>query len=312
MMSPLARWKKRLTEPVFPGLVVQFSRTTASGIRFSGIEKSLVAHFITPLPPGVLAPSFDRPNILDAKVLERVLRDGRAKLGGAGGDTSLLVPETCVRVYVLNFDRLPTSPTEREELFRWRIAKLVPLKAAETRLGYDVISSNGQAKVVLSLGVSEVLGEYEAVCARAGFKVRSLSVPALLLSRLVKPDNPGNILIVSCEEDHVSLLALLGGELSLYRIKPLPAGGAGLMNAPWKRDQIIREIETTMNFIEDKEQKRITGLWVRPIAWPEGANAAADLRARWPSLQISSEFPGPETLRASERHILAPLIGQVL
>jgi hypothetical protein len=311
-MSPWTRWKKHVTEPIFPGLVVQLSRTSASGIRFSGIEKSLVAHFITPLPPGVLAPSFDRPNILDAKVLERVLRDGRSKLGGSGGDTSLLVPEMCVRVYVLNFDRLPTSPAEREELFRWRISKLVPLKAVETRLGYDVIKSNGQAKVVLALGVADVLAEYEAVSARAGLKVRSLSVPALLLSRLVRPDNPGNILIVSCEEDHVSLLALLSGELSLYRIKPLPAGGAGPMNAPWKRDQVIREIETTMNFIEDKEQKRITGLWIRPLAWPEGADTATDLRARWPTLEISSEFPGPEMLRASERHILAPLIGQVM
>jgi len=311
-MSPLARWKRRMTEPIFPGLVMELSRTAAAGIRYAGAEKGVVAHFSASLPPGVLAPSIDRPNILDAKALERVLRDGRAKLGGGGGDAALLVPETCVRVFILSFDRLPASPAEREELFRWRIAKLVPLKSAETRLGYDVISSNGQAKVVLALGVAEVLGEYEAVFARSGFKVRSVSVPALLLSRLVRPDNPGNILVVSCEEDHVSLLALLGGELSLYRIKPLPAGGAGAMNAPWRRDQIIREIETTMNFIEDKEQKRITGLWIRPIAWPEGADAAADLRARWPTLEISSEFPGPETLPPSERRILAPLIGQVM
>ena len=310
MKSPWIRWKDYLTEPILPSLVWQLSRRSAVGIRFSRKDRSLGARFLGALPPGVLAPSFDRPNILDAKALEHALRDGRARLGADGGDVSLLVPETCVRMFVLTFDGLPASPAEREELFRWRIAKLVPLKSAEMRLGYDVIKSNGQAKVVLALGAAGVLEEYEAAFARVGFKVRTLSVPTLPLAGLVPPGDSENVLVVNCEEDYVSLLALLGGEISLYRVKPFLSESAAPAEESERRDLIVREVETTMNFIEDKEKTRITGLWIRPAAWPERSDAAAELGRLWPSIRVS-EFPGPAGLGTAERRALTPLLGLV-
>jgi hypothetical protein len=311
MTSPLTRWKKRLIEPIFPALAWQLSRTAVAGVRFSKKDKSLAAHAIVPLAPGILAPSFDRPNILDPKALDRALRDGRTKLGADGGDVSLLVPETCVRMFVLTFDGLPVSPVEREELFRWRIGKLIPLKPAEMRLGYDVIRSNGRSKVILALGTAGILAEYEAAFARAGFKVRTLSVPTLPLAGLVPGDVSGDgTLVVNCEEDTISLLAILGGEISLYRTKPFQADAAAPPDGARKREQLVREIETTMHFLEDKEKVRIGGLWVRPVAWPDGADAVDDLRERWPSLRVS-ELPGPDSLRPAERRLLAPLLGQV-
>jgi hypothetical protein len=307
MKSPLARWKNYFTEPVFPSFIWQLSRDSTAGIRFSRKDRKLGPYFIAPLPTGVVIPSFDRPNIPDASALEQVLRDGRAKLGADGGDISLLIPETCVRVFVLTFDALPSSPAEREELFRWRVAKLVPVDSSEMRLGYDVIKANGQAKVVLALGAGRVLEEYEAVFARAGLKVRTLSVPTLPLAGLVPRDEAGNALVVNSEDDHVSLLALLGGEASLYRVKPFFAEGTGPGEDSQRRDLVIREIETTMHFIEDKEKARISSVWIRPVFWPDGT--VAELRKRWPSLRVA-EFPGPRELRPAERRVLAPLIGQ--
>jgi len=312
MKSPLARWKQFLTEPIFPALGFQLSRTTAAGVRFSKKEKGLAAHALVSLPPGVLSPSFDRPNILDPKALEKAIRDGRAKLGADGADVSLLLPETCVRMFVLTFDALPASPPEREDLFRWRLGKLVPLKPAEMRLGYDVISSDTQAKVILALGAASVLGDYEAAFARAGLKVRTLSVPTLPLAGLIPGEAAGSgALIVNCEEDYVSLAAVLGGEISLYRIKPFMTGAASPEEAGRRLDQIVREIETTMNFVEDKEKARIDSLWIRPVAWPDGADAVGDLRGFWPTLRVS-EFPGPGALPTAERRVLAPLLGQVM
>jgi hypothetical protein len=311
MKNPLARWKKHLTEPVFPALAWQLSRTAAAGVRFAKKDNSLAGRAVAPLPPGVLAPSFDRPNILDPEALDRTLRDGRAKLGSDGGDISLLVPETCVRIFVLTFEGLPVSPLEREELFRWRIGKLVPLKPADMRLGYDVVRSNGAAKVVVALGTAEVLGEYEAAFARAGYRVRALSVPTLPLAGLLPAAGARNgDLVVNCEEDSLSLLAVLGGEISLYRTKPFPAGFPDAGDGGGRRDQILREIETTMHFLEDKEKASIDGLWVRAVSWPAGADAVADLRKRWPSLSVS-EFPGPGGITPAERRLLAPLLGQV-
>lgn len=312
MKSPWTRWKQSLIKPIFPALAFQLSRTTAAGVRFAKKDKGLAAHALVSLPPGVLAPSFDRPNILDPKALEKAIRDGRSKLGPDGADISLLLPETCVRMFVLTFDALPELPPEREELFRWRLGKLVPLKPAEMRLGYDVISSDPQAKVILALGAASVLGDYEAAFVRAGLKVRTLSVPTLPLAGLIPGEAAGSgALIVNCEEDYVSLAAILGGEISLYRIKPFMSDSGTPEEAERRLDQIIREIETTMNFIEDKEKARIDSLWIRPVAWPDRADAVADLRGFWPTLKIS-EFSTPEGLTMTERRVLAPLLGQVM
>jgi hypothetical protein len=310
MRSPFTRWKRYLTEPVFPSQAWQMSRTSVAGVRFAKKDKSLAARFLAPLPPGVLAPAFDRPNILDAKGLERVLRDGRGRLEGAGGDVSILVPEACVRIFVLGFEGLPASPSERDELFRWRIGKLVPLKPGEMRLGYDVLRSNGESRVVLALGMNEVLGEYESAFARIGLKVRTLSVPTLPLAGLLRGKETGNVLIVNCEEDHVGLLVLLEGEVALYRLKPFLPEAAEPLSEERRRDQIFREIENTMNFLEDKEKKRITAIRVRPTAWPDGRDAVVELAGRWPALSVS-EFPGPAALGPVERRTLAPLLGQV-
>ncbi len=319
MKNPLAGWKRFLTEPIIPALAWEVSRTAVAGIRCSKKdsrrdarkEKCVSSHALASLPAGAIAPSFERPNVTDPKALEKAIRDARLKLGADGGDAALLVPETCVRMFVQTFDGLPASPNEREELFRWRLAKLVPLKPADMRLGYDVIKSNGQAKVILALGAASVLGEYEAAFARAGFKIRTLSVPTLPLAALLPPQAAdGGALIVNSEEDYISLAAVLGGEISLYRIKPFLADSGSPDAAERRLDLIVREIETTINFLEDKEKARIDALWVRPVAWPDGADAAADLRRFWPSLQVS-EFPGPESLTLEERRVFAPLLGQV-
>jgi hypothetical protein len=311
MIAFIDRIKDYLSEPVFPPAVFHLTRTCLSGIHYSKKEKKVTAHFILPLMTGLLEPSFDKKNIQNAAALEKTLREGKAKLGQDSSAVTLLIPEICLRVFVLTFDSLPSSPAEREEILRWRLNKLVPFKSADMRISYDVLKSNGRVKVLLALARVDVVREYENLFSRLGLKVRTIGVPLLNLVGLVRFEKPGHAMIVNIEEDYVSLLAVLDGEVSLYRFKPFLQDSQNPMSPLQKMDQVVNEIENTVHFIEDHEKKKIGVVWVRAAVQRLDGGTASALKERLPSLQVA-EFSAPLPLKSQDQQLLAPLIGQVL
>lgn len=311
MIAFIDRIKDYFSEPVFPSSVFHLTRTCLSGIHYSKKEKKVTAHFILPLAAGILEPSFDRKNIQNAAALEKTLREGKAKLDQDGGPAALLIPETCLRVFVLTFDSLPSSPAEREEILRWRLAKLVPFKSADMRISYDVLKSNGRIKVLLALARTDVVREYESLFSRLGLKVRTIGVPVLNLVGLIRLEKSGHAMIVNIEEDYVSLLAILDGEVSLYRFKPFLQNSQNPMSPLQKADQVTNEIENTVHFIEDHEKKKVGLVWVRTALQRPDGGIVSLLKEKLPALKII-EFSTSLPLRSQDQHILSPLIGQVL
>jgi len=297
------------TAPLHPPAVFLVSRSRVGAVLRAGRDAHLAAQVVVPLAPGALEPSFDRRNVVQPAALERAVRDAAARLGRTGGSAGLMLPEACLKVFVLPFESLPSSPREREEVFRWRLAKLVPLPPAEMRMSFAVLKAAGQTRVVLALARAEVVREYEDAFRRAGLSVRDVGVPALNLLSLARLDAAGHALVVNLEDDHLSLTALLDGRAALYRFKPFLHD----LNAPStladKAAQAASEVETTIRFLEDKEKKKITAVWVRAdVAAPEAAVAA--LRDRLPGLAVR-ELDVPAPIRPPDRHFLAPLAGQV-
>jgi len=310
MASPLDRLKEYFTAPIFPPVVLGFSRTRVSGVLLARKEERIASHFVLSLPAGCLEPSFDQKNILDAPVLEGVLRRGSPGLGPVPDGIALLIPETCTRLFVLTFESLPSSPAEREEIFQWRLNKLVPLKPGELRISSNVIRSGNQAKVILAAARVSVIQEYESLMERLGMKVRAIGVPAFNLLGLVRLEPPGHAVLVNVEEDYVSLLAVLGGEASLYRLKPFLQEADGPEGEGRRMDQVVNEIENTVNFIEDREKKKVQSLWVRAVVGRPEADVLSALRERLPALKING-FASPWPVPSQDLNILSPLIGQL-
>jgi len=311
MKALIDRMKTYFTEPVVPPAAFELSRTYLSGVYYSKKRKKITSHFVLPLAPGVIEPSFDRKNIIHPAALEKALREGKRKLGQDGGPAALLLPETCLRVFVLTFDSLPRSPVEREEILRWRLSKLVPFKPADMRISFDVLKSNGQAKVFLALARTDVVREYESLFGRLGLNVRTIGVPVLHLAGLVRLEKPGHALIVNIEEDYASLLVLLDGEVSLYRFKPFLGDSLGPMTSLQKMGQVADEIENTVRFIEDRETKKIQAVWVRAAVQKADGDVPAALKEKISPLKIM-EFSSSLPFRSPDLLFLYPLLGQVL
>ena len=310
MAALIDRLANFFNEPIYPASAYQLARTYLSGVHYSNKEKKITAHAVAALPAGVLEPAFDNPNITDPAALEKAVREAAFKLGPLGGAVSLLLPEACLRVFILTFEALPSSISEREEMLRWRLNKLVPFKPGEMRLSYDVLRSNGQTKVLLALARADVVREYEALFGRLGLKVRTAGVPVLNLLSLARLEPPGHAMIANIEEDSLCLLAVLDGEISLFRFKPFLQDASNPMSPARKMEQVADEIDNTVRFLEDREKKKIASVWIRSIVEGAEEDGLAVLKDRL-SPMLVSEFPSPCPLEFRDRHVLSPLIGQV-
>jgi hypothetical protein len=310
MRISLAGLKKYFLEPPALDFAFGLSRTRLAGVRYSRREKRIAAHVILPFAAGGLEPSFDGKNVRDPAALERTLREAKSRLGPDGSPVALLVPESCVRLHLLTFDALPASPAERDEVVRWRLGKLIPFKPDEMRLTYTILKANGQTRVVAALAREDVIREYEQLFGRLGFDVRMVGVPGLYLPGLIRRDADGLTLVVNLDDDYVSLIAVLGEDIVLYRMKPFH-GPAGTAPAPGESaGPILHEVETTIRVLEDRERKKIDAIWVRAVD-EAGEALVNSFKDKRPSLRLGT-FSVPLAATVRDQNILAPLIGQML
>ncbi|MEW5900786.1 MAG: hypothetical protein AB1715_04930 [Acidobacteriota bacterium] len=295
-----------------PPAVFQLSSSFVSGIQVAVKERKIKNAAILSLPPGLVQPHFDRKNVTDPASLAAVMKEALRKLHVSGKWAACLLPESCLKVFVLQFDSLPASPAERENLVRWKVKKQMPVIPDDTRLSYEVISSARPVKVVLALARKAVIEEYEALFAGVGLKVGAASVPTLSLLNLVDSEKDGDLLVANIEDDSLSLAAVTQSELALYRHKAL--GGDRTAGIPGDQsvENIVKEIENTIHFIEDREKREIRSLWLRTGMRERAANVVAELGERF-SGAIRMVDPLPlASLSPEERSILAPLFGQII
>jgi len=305
------RIKNYFTEQLLPPAAFELSRHYLSGIHFSIKEKKVKSHFISLLKGGTLEPSFDKTNILNASSLGQKLKEGARRLHYSGNSVSLLLPESCLKVFVFSFDNLPSAAKEKEEFIRWRLAKLIPLRGADLQISFNIIPSNNHQKVILTLARTETIGEYESFFTGHGFKVRFIGIPALALLNLINSKEAQDFMLVNLGEDEMSLAVVLNSELALYRHKTFLVDTLQAMTGTERTAQALNEIENTIHFIEDKEKRKINSIWLRSTSLEDEESCLSFLKEKisLPLQIIQPAFPLNLSLR--EKQLLSPLLGQI-
>lgn len=305
------RLKNYLTTPPLPSAAFQISANQLSGICALSKERKIKHHFISPLKDTMIEPSFDKKNIKDEAYLEEEIRKGKQMLHLSESKIACLIPERCLRVFVFSFASLPSAQMEREQVIRWQLKKQVPLLPDDARLSYDVIKSNKNLKILVSLARASVIKEYENVFARAGLKVRVVGVATLSLFDLLKREE-GNLMVINLEEDYIALMAVLNSEIVMYRIKPFVLEEKTPLSVNKRINNVVQEVENTINFIEDREKKKIDSVRIRLGISNQKEEILSVLREN-----LSLPLEGIEASLASrlnfrESQILSPLFGQIL
>ena len=303
----LKKFRTRFVDRPLPNAVFELAPGRLCGIRVSARGRPARKRFILPLETGALGPSFDRPNVISAGSVKRVIEEGMKVLGLGGGTISLIIPETCVRIFILTVDSVPSGPGDRDAFVRWRVGKLMPLLPEDLRLDYDFSAGPGPRKIIVAAAREAIIREYEDLFQSSGMKVGTVTIPSLSLVNFLDGGPDTNTILLNIEADNLSFLAVTDSGWTLYRQK-----GVGLdLPAEEKADLVVNEVENTVHFLEDKERMKVERVRVRSESWEEGPLVVARLAESLALPADMIDYPAPEEWDLREKAILAPLVGQI-
>jgi type IV pilus assembly protein PilM len=204
---------------------------------------------------------------------------------------TLVLPDTVVRVFVLDFDTLPAKPAEAIPVLRFRLRKMVPFDVEHAGLSYQVLSENrNETKVLAAVLPGQVLAEYEAAVRAAAYEPG-----AVLPSSLAALENVTSLeaaLIANMTPLALTTSITNGQNLLLYRTLDLP-------DDPRQRvEEVRRGIAVAAAYFEDKLGARPTRLHFagnfRSRDWTSGSESESF--ARWiddPDMTVVELAPRP-------------------
>lgn len=132
-------------------------------------------------------------------------------------DISLVVPDSAVRVLLLDFDALPGKLSEALPIVRFRLKKLLPFDADHAAISYQVMSSvRGLVRVLAVAMPQELLADYEAIVREAGFEPGAV-LPSTLAVVAGLPEGDVPALVINAGRQGVTTAIARGGILLLHR-----------------------------------------------------------------------------------------------
>jgi type IV pilus assembly protein PilM len=172
------------------------------------------------LADGAVAPSLKPGNIVDRVAVTAAIRQALEEIGerrnARDANLTLVIPDSAVRVLLLEFEALPSRVAEALPLVRFRLKKLLPFDADNAMVTYQVMSSNKSIVRVLAVAIPrDVLSEYETAAREAGFEPGSVLPSTLACLAAVEDTEP--ILLVNANPIGVTVAIARGSVLLLHR-----------------------------------------------------------------------------------------------
>ena len=290
----------------------QFSSCCFSGIHISNKERKIKNHFILPLEEGMIQPSFTKKNMKNYSFFEERIKREVDKLHIPDRKIAFILPESSQKSFIFSFDSLSYSNEEREKVILFRVKKLMPFLPEDTRVSYDSWPSDGNIKIIATIARASVIKEYEDFFSRLHLKVRAVGVPSLSLSNLLRMGKKEAMMLVNIEKDSLSFVVFIHSEIILYRQRPFLIESKIDKPSELEMKDIIQEIFNTSNFVEDKEKKKIVSIWVRSGLMNENEEMILNLKDKLSISVNGVESSLPFDMSLNEKHILSPLLGQIL
>ena len=225
---------------------------TAIELAPEGVLAATVAHggdspsyAFAPLATGDLVPGVAEANIKSQEAVVEAIRSAIGELDPKSHAVTLVLPDTAVRVFVLDFDTLPEKSIEVVPVLRFRLRKMVPFDAEHAALSYQILVQNeSSVKVLATVMPGPVLAEYEAAVRAAGFEP-GVVLPSSLAS-LAALDSLEPILAANLSGQALTTSITSGQDLHLFRTVDLPEDPGA------RTAEIQRSIAVAAAYYEDK------------------------------------------------------------
>jgi type IV pilus assembly protein PilM len=255
------------------------------------------------LPEGALIPGAGEQNLHAPEVVANAIRNVLGQVSPRTRSVTLVLPDSVVRVFVLDFDSMPARAAEAVSVLRFRLRKMIPFDVEQAGVNYQIlVASKTSCKVLAAVIPGVNLHEYEAVVRQAGYEP-GVVLPTSLAA-LAAIDSTEPVLATNLGVTTLTTCITNGQDLLLYRTLNLPED-------PGKRlQEVQRDIAVAAAYYEDKLGTRPKLLYFAGIG--AGGNSAAEDFARWidsPDLTVVDLASRPETGAATPLGNLLSLAG---
>jgi type IV pilus assembly protein PilM len=172
------------------------------------------------LAEGAVVPSLKPGNIVDRVAVTAAIRAALEQIGeradARNANLTLVMPDSAVRVLLLDFEALPSRESEALPLVKFRLKKLLPFDSDEAMVTYQIMSTSKGVVRVLAVAIPrDVLSEYETAVREAGFEPGCV-LPSTLAC-LAAVDDAEPALLVNANSLGVTAAIVKGGILLLHR-----------------------------------------------------------------------------------------------
>jgi type IV pilus assembly protein PilM len=200
-----------------------------------------------PLHPGALLPGIGEPNIRSAEAVSDAIRSALSQVSPRSRAVTLILPDTVVRVFMLDFDTLPARPAEAISVLRFRLRKMVPFDVEHAGVSYQVLSQQkNEWKVLTAVLPGPILAEYEAAVRAAGYDPGAVLPSSLAALEAI--DSMEAVLAANLSPLALTTSIANGSDLLLHRTLDLPE------NPALRLSEIQRGIAVAAAYFEDKLQ----------------------------------------------------------
>lgn len=218
---------------------------------------------------GELAPGSVVPDLVETNLRERsrtlaVIRETLASVGaGRSRDVIAVLPDTAVRVVLLDFEALPSKREEAEGVVRFRLKKSLPFDVDKAKISYHAQTSASGLRVVAAVALNSIIEDYESAFREAGY-FPGVVLPSMLAALgAANADRP--TMVVKVDARTTSIAILDQQQLLLFRTLENPRGAA------ITGEQLADEIYPSIVFFQDTYHVSLERILVAGLSDTGGA-----------------------------------------
>jgi len=222
------------------------------------------------VPPGSVVPDLTEPNLRERSRVADAIRVTLDIVSGRSRDVIAVLPDTAVRVVLLDFDTLPTNQQEAEGLVRFRLKKSLPFDVDKAKISYHAQSSAAGLRLVAAVALNSVIEDYESAFQEAGY-APGVVLPSMLAALgAANADKP--TMVIKVDASTASIAILDKQQLLLFRTLENSRGAA------ITGEQLAEEVYPSLVFFQDTYHLNLDHIFVGGLSDSGGAIPA--LRAQ--------------------------------
>lgn len=264
-----------LLSAVRPRLACEIAPDGILAAGSSSMESPLDATAFVPLRDSVTA-GLTSPVFSDRNAVSAALKSALDSVSTNGRNWTLVLPDGCTRVLMLDFDTLPAKSQEILPLVRFRLRRMIPFDADTAAVSFQLLKplstagKEGSIQVIVAAMPAEVRDEIESLMRETEREPGTL-LPATLAALAAVPDT-GSHLLVHTGQQSITTAITRNGELLLYRRTEHSEAEPG---------EMAQAVLVAAAYYEDTLHVPLEEVWVAGLETPDVLRARLESDGEW-------------------------------